>query len=141
MKGLQYIYPNRSFTLKELEHFMREHWDIAKYNDFVIGKPTSLSVGEAIILPAAKRHVVLVQPRTAGTLFNRRNKIIISVTENQGGFEESLTSSLLIAGQVGGVLGLEKSMSVDQERRGPAEKMLLMYTAYLRELLDKEGYL
>ena len=27
MKGLQYIYPNRSFTLKELEHFMREHWD------------------------------------------------------------------------------------------------------------------
>ena len=40
-----------------------------------------------------------------------------------------------------GIVGLGASMSVDKERRGPAEEVLLHYTAYLRELLEKEGLL
>lgn len=142
MKGIQYLFPNRVFTLEELERFMHEHWDTAKYNGFIIGKPTRLSAGQAIVLPATRRHVVLVQPRTAGTLFNKRNKIILSVTEDEEGAAQSLASSPLIAdGPMSGIVGLGASMSVDKERRGPAEEVLLHYTAYLRELLEKEGLL
>ena len=64
MKGLQYIYPNRSFTLDELEEFMKTHWDTVNHNNFKVGKPTSLSAGQAIILPATARHVILTGPHS-----------------------------------------------------------------------------
>ena len=55
MIGRQVIVINKTFTLQELEQFMQENWDKEQYNDFGIGKPTSLSVDEYILLPATQR--------------------------------------------------------------------------------------
>ena len=141
MKGLQYIYPNRSFTLDELEEFRKTHWDTVNYNNFKVGKPTSLSAGQAIILPATARHVILIGPHSAGKLFNKKDKIILSVTENQKGFEESFISSLVTNNAITGVWSIQKTMSIHKERTGPAEEALLRYAEHLRTLLKKEGYL
>ena len=141
MKGLQYLYPNRSFTLDELAEFMKIHWDTLNYNNFIVGKPTSLAAGQAIILPATARHVVLVVPHLAGELFNRKDKIILSVTENQEGFEENLISSLVTNNAFTGIWSIQKTMSIHKERKGPAEESLLRYTEHLRTLLKSEGCL
>ena len=63
MIGRQVIVINKTFTLQELEQFMQENWDKEQYNDFGIGKPTSLSVDEYILLPATQRYLVIVYPK------------------------------------------------------------------------------
>ena len=81
MIGRQVIKTNRAFTLEELEQFMQEHWDKEQYNSFIIGRPTAASVEEYILLPATERFMVIVYARKAGGLFNKENKVILSVCD------------------------------------------------------------
>ena len=68
MIGRQVIPINKPITLQELEQIMQEHWDKEQYGKFKIGKPTSASLEEYILLPATPRFLIIVYPRKAGGL-------------------------------------------------------------------------
>lgn len=50
MIGRRVIETNRAFTLGELNAFMSERWDTAKYNGFTVGRPTAASVEQYLSL-------------------------------------------------------------------------------------------
>ena len=81
MIGRQVIKTNRAFTLEELEQFMQENWDKEQYNHFVIGRPTAASIEKYILLPATSRFMVIAYSRKAGGLFNKDNKVVLTVCD------------------------------------------------------------
>ncbi len=141
MIGRQVIKTTRKFTLEELEQFMREHWDIEEYNDFFIGKPTSASIENYILLPATKRFMVAVYPRSAGWLFSKENKVILIVCDTPSGAIERLSTSIRSKDILFGSWKIGTILSSEKERKGPAEEVLQKYAAYLRELLKNAGYM
>lgn len=141
MTGRQVIKTNRAFTLKELEQFMHEHWDKEQYNDFIIGRPTSASIEEYILLPATGRFMVIVYSRKAGGLFNKEDKVILSVCNTPEGVKQNFAASIHSHNIFFGAWKISTTMSMEKERKGPAEEALQKYTAYMRELLSNAGYL
>ena len=140
MIGRQVIATKEAFTLKELEQFMQQHWDKNEYNDFFIGKPTAASIEEYILLPATERFMVIVYARKAGGLFNRENKVVLSVCDSPLGVRDRLLSSVPTHNVFFGAWKIGKSMSTEKERKGPAEDALQKYAAYMKQLLDSAGY-
>ena len=140
MIGRQVIKTNRAFTLEELEQFMQEHWDKEQYNHFLMGRPTAASVEEYILLPATGRFMVIVFSRKAGGLFSRDNKVVLSVCNTPEGAKQDLFRSIPSHNIFFGKWKISTTMSMEAERKGPAEEVLQKYTAYLAELLKAAGY-
>ncbi len=141
MKGRQVIETNRAFTLEELEQFMRRHWDTEQYNGFLIDRPTPASIERYILLPATERFMVIAYARAAGRLFSKKNKVILSVCDTPSGVFERLVSSIPSGNMFYNIWSISKSMSIEKERTGPAEDVLLKYAAYMRALLAENGYI
>lgn len=135
MIGRQVIEINQAFTLQELERFMRQYWDAEQYNDFFIGRPTKASIEEYILLPTTKRFMVIVYPRAAGGLFNKKNKVILSVCDTPAGIVNRLWSSIPSRNLFYNIWSISESMSIEKERKGPAEDVLQKYASHMRELL------
>ena len=140
MIGRQVIKTNRAFTLEELEQFMQEHWDKEQYNHFVIGRPTAVSVEKYILLPATTRFMVIAYARKAGGLFNKENKVILSVCDTPKGVEQDIFRSIHSHNVFFGAWKIAKTMSMEEERKGPAEEILQKYAEYMKQLLDSAGY-
>ena len=140
MIGRQVIKTNRAFTLKELEQFMQEHWDKTQYNQFAIGRPTAASIEEYILLPATDRFMVIAYPRKAGGLFNKDNKVILTVCNTPAGAEQEIYRSIHSHNVFFGVWKISTTMSMEEERKGPAEEILQKYTAHMNDLLKAAGY-
>lgn len=140
MIGRQVIKTNRAFTLEELEQFMQEHWDKEQYNYFAIGRPTAASVEQYILLPATERFMVIAYARKAGGLFNKDNKVILSVCDTPKGAEMEIFRSIHSHNVFFGAWKIKTTMSMEEERKGPAEEALQKYTAYMKQLLDSAGY-
>ncbi|MCR5576681.1 MAG: hypothetical protein K6F56_06695 [Oscillospiraceae bacterium] len=141
MIGRQVITVNRAFTLQELEQFMQENWDKEQYNSFKLGKPTSASVGEYILLPATRRYLVIVYPKAAGGLFSRENKIVLSVADTPTGAEEAFIEYFPQEGPFTRLWQTSMVLDAEMERRGPAEGALLEYTEHMKSILSKNGLL
>lgn len=141
MIGRQVIEINEYMTLEELEQFMQTNWDKERYSDFTVGKPTSASIEEYILLPATPRFLIIVYTRAAGGLFSKSNKVILSTADTPQGAKQAFleyvptNAPIFKLWQTGSVLSSEK------ERRGPAEEALQMYTAHMRDILGKKGLL
>ena len=133
MIGRQTIKTNRAFTLGELEQFMQEAWDKSRYNDFSIGRPTPASIEEYILLPATYRFMVIV--------YARKNKVILAVCDTKEGVKQDLARSIPSDNVLFGIWKVDRVMSMEKERKGPAEEALQAYAAYMRELLRSAGYL
>ncbi len=140
MIGRQVIKTNRAFTLEELEQFMQEHWDKEQYNSFIIGRPTAASVEEYILLPATERFMVIVYARKAGGLFNKENKVILSVCDTPKGVKQDIARAIHSHNVFFGAWKIKTTMSMEEERKGPAEEALQKYAAYMKQLLDSTGY-
>lgn len=140
MIGRQVIKTNRAFTLEELEQFMQEHWDKEEYNRFIIGRPTAASVEKYILLPATGRFMVIVFPRKAGGLFSKDNKVVLSVCDTPEGAKQDLIRSIPSHNAFFGAWKVSATMSMEDERKGPAEEALQKYTEYLKGLLETAGY-
>lgn len=141
MIGRQVINTNQAFTLEELEQFMQEHWDKEQYNHFIIGRPTAASVEKYILLPATERFMVIAFPRKAGGLFNKENKVVFSVCDTPKGAEQDILRSIHSHNAFFGAWKIDATMSMEDERKGPAEEILQKYAAYMRDLLGAAGYL
>lgn len=141
MIGRQVIKTNRAFTLEELEQFMQGGWDKEKYNDFVIGRPTAASIEQYILLPATERFMVIVYSRRAGGLFNKNNKVILSVCNTPKGAEMDIFRSVHSHNVFFGAWKVGTTMSMEDERKGAAEEALQKYTAHMIELLSAGGYI
>ena len=141
MIGRQVIKTTRAFTLEELEQFMKEHWDGELYNTFLVGRPTAASLERYVMLPATSRFLVIVYSRKAGGLFNRHNKVVLSVCNTPKGAEQDILRSVHSHNAVFGAWKIHTTMSMEEERKGPAEEILQEYTAYMRRLLDDAGFL
>ncbi len=140
MIGRQVIETNRAFTLQDLEQFMRRHWDTEQFNDFFIGRPTPASIEEYILLPATRRFMVIVYARKAGGLFSRKNKVILSVCDTPEGVGDRLWSSIPSRSISYGIWSIGETMSIEKERKGPAEEVLQKYAAHMRDLLGANGF-
>ncbi len=141
MTGREVILTNRSFTTEELFRFMEEHWDKEKYNDFVVGSPTDMSAGLYVMLPATTKHLVIVYSREKG-LFSKEKKVVLSVAQTTAGAMESLARSIPTGGNVfAGALKIGSVISQEEDRKGPAQQALLIYTDYMKKLLGEAGYL
>lgn len=140
MIGRQVIKTNRAFTLEELEQFMREHWDTEKYNDFFIGRPTPGSIERYILLPATRHFMVIAYSRKAGGLFNKQDKVILTVCNTPEGVLLEIGKTLRTRSILYASWQISSSMSTEKERKGPAEDVLLAYTAHMNELLTAAGY-
>lgn len=139
--GRQVIKTNRAFTLEELEQFMQEHWDKAKYNDFALGRPTSASIEEYIMLPATYRFMVIAYARKGGGLFSKDSKVVLSVCNTPEGVKQGFAASIPSDNVLFGIWKIGTTVSMEKERKGPAEEVLHRYAAYMRELLGAAGYL
>ncbi|MDY3052828.1 MAG: hypothetical protein SOR89_06640 [Ndongobacter sp.] len=140
MIGRQIIITNRAFTLQELHRFMKERWDTEQYNDFIVGRPTPASIEEYILLPATQRYMVIAYSRAAGGLFSRNDRVILSVAHTPDGVKQWMTTSIPSHNMFFGAWKMSKTMSMEKERKGPAEEALQKYTAYMRGLLEAAGY-
>ena len=141
MTGREVILTNRSFTPEELYQFMEEHWDKEKYNDFALGSPTDMSVGTYVLLPATNKHLVIVYSKDKGFL-NKEKKVVLSVAMTTAGAMESLARSIPTGGNVfAGALKIGSTLSQEEDRTGPAQQALLIYTDYMKKLLGEAGYL
>ena len=141
MIGRQVIKINRTFTLEELEQFMNGRWKRSEYNDFVIGRPTAASVEKYILLPATEHFMVIVFPRKAGGLFSRDNKVVLSVCDTPKGAEMEIFRAVHSHNVFFGAWKINKTLSMEEERKGPAEEALRKYTGHMQELLRAAGYL
>ena len=140
MIGRQVIKTNRAFTLEELEQFMLSNWDTVQYNDFIIGRPTAASIEKYILLPATTRFMVIAYSRKAGGLFNKDNKVILAVCDTSKGAEQDILRSIHSHNAFFGAWKIKTTMSMEEERKGPAEEILQKYAAYMKQLLDSAGY-
>ncbi len=140
MIGRQVIKTNRAFTLEELEHFMQENWDKEQYNHFIVGRPTAASVEKYILLPATTRFMVIVYSRKAGGLFNKDNKVVLAVCDTPKGAEQDIFRSIPSHNAFFGAWKVGTTMSMEEERKGPAEEILQKYAAYMKLLLENAGY-
>ena len=140
MIGRQVIKTNRAFSLEELEQFMQEHWDKEQYNHFVIGRPTAASIEKYILLPATARFMVIAYPRKAGGLFKKDNKVILAVCDTPKGAEQDIFRSIHSHNVFFGAWKIKTTMSMEEERKGPAEEILQKYAEYMKQLLDSAGY-
>ncbi len=141
MIGRQVILTNKAFTLRELEQFMQEHWDKEQYGNFMIGRPTKASVEEYILLPATQRFLVIVYPRAKGGLFNKDNKVILSTADTPAGAQIAIAEYFPTRGPLTKILQTGSVLSAEKERKGPAEEILQAYTAHMRDILQKSGFL
>ena len=140
MIGRQVIKTNRAFTLEELAQFMEEQWDKNRYCDFRIGKPTAASVEKYILLPATERFMVIVFPRKAGGLFSRDNKVVLSVCDTPEGVKLDFARSIKSHNAFFGAWKIGTTLSMEDERKGPAEEILQKYAGYLNRLLQEAGF-
>lgn len=141
MVGRQVIEVNRGFSLDELLQFMNENWDTETHCKFIKGRPTAVSIEEYILLPATPNYMVFVYPRKAGSLFNKKNKVILSVCDTPEGVKTEIIESIPSSNVFFGALQIGLVASKEKERKGPAEEILQYYTEYMKELLEKAGYL
>ena len=141
MTGRQVILTNKAFTLDELYKFMDESWNKEEYNEFTLGSPYNPNVKKYIILPATDRFLVFLYPRAAGGLFSKTDKIVLCTANSPEGMREALLRSVPTRSVILGAVKMGKTMSMENERKGPAEEVLQKYTAYLKSLLEKAGYL
>lgn len=140
MIGRQVIETNRAFTLEELKQFMEENWDTERYNTFFVGKPTPASIENYIILPATERFVVAAYARKAGSFFSKKNKVILIVCDSPVGVGDRLKSSFHTSNIFHNIGATSVTMSIEKERKGPAEETLQGYSEYMRMLLCEAGY-
>ena len=140
MIGRQVIKTKRAFTLEELEQFMQERWDKEQYNHFIIGRPTAASIEKYILLPATARFMVIVYSRKAGGLFNKDNKVILAVCDTPKGAEQDIFRSIHSHNVFFGLWKIKTTMSMEEERKGPAEEILQKYASHMRQLLNDAGY-
>lgn len=141
MIGRQVITINKAFTLEELEQFMQENWDKEQYGNFRIGSPTSMSLGEYILLPATRRFLVIVYPKAAGGLFSKENKVVLTVADTPAGAEQAFLEYYPSKGPLTKILQTSSVLNSEKERKGPAEDALQAYTAHMKEILEKNGLL
>ncbi len=120
---------------------MKEQWKKKKYNDFVVGSPTDMSARLYVMLPATTKHLVIVYSREKG-LFSKEKKVVLSVAQTTAGAMESLARSIPTGGNVfAGALKIGSVISQEEDRKGPAQQALLIYTDYMKKLLGEAGYL
>ena len=84
--------------------------------------------------------MVIVYARKAGGLFNKENKVILSVCDTPKGVKQDIARAIHSHNVFFGAWKIKTTMSMEEERKGPAEEALQKYAAYMKQLLDSTGY-
>ena len=139
MIGRQVIEVKEPMTLQELAEFMEANWDKETYGDFTVGRPTSISIEEYILLPATYRFLIIVYPRAAGGLFSKTNKVILSTADTPESAKMAVAEYMPSGNAILKLWQTSSVLSSEKERKGPAEEALQLYTAHMKEILRKNG--
>ena len=141
MVGRQVLVVNKGFERDELFDYFCKNWNAEEFPVPVIEKPTAGSLAEYIVLPASDRFLVIIYPKKAGGLFNKKNKVVLSVCDAPAGIRDRIVSSIPGRSSVFAAFKIATVMSQEDERKGPAEDSLLKYTEYIKGMLAKDGLL
>ena len=127
MKGRQVIATEKSWGFDELLRFLRDRWD-----ESVSVLPKEFNsrpiIGRYIVLPGTPKFCIMVYPNKKGVV------LMTYPTDDEHKVGLADTASGLFRPNIGGAL---RSRAREKERVGPAEDVLLMYTEYVRGLLEK----
>ena len=141
MVGRRVILTNRAFTHEELLQFMQERWDTAEYNQIITDPAVSMYTGRYVVLPATTRYCIIVYSRAAGGLFNKEDKVVLTIAKTPAGAGEMMMRSIPTQNAIFGIAKIADTMSEKKEREGPTEEILQKYTDYMETLLREAGYL
>ena len=119
---------------------MERKWDKEAYCDFVYERPTAASIEKYICMPATRRFMVIAYSRKSGFL-SKKAKVVLSVADNLDGFKERVSAGLPVHNVFYLGYTISKNMSIEKERKGPAQDTLLKYTEHMKEILTEEGLL
>ena len=87
------------------------------------------------------RFMVIIYPRMAKGLFSKENKVILSVCETPVGVIQRMSTIIPTHNMLTDIWQVSKTMSLEQERKGPAEEILQKYATHMRQLLNSAGFL
>lgn len=141
MTGRQVLITNKGFERDELFNYLTKNWNTEDFPLPVIEKPTPGSIAEYIVLPASYRFLVIIYPKKAGGLFNKKNKVVLSVCDSPAAIREKIVSSVPSKSIIFGAFKIDSVMSQENERKGPAEESLIKYTEYIKDMLKSDGLL
>ena len=85
--------------------------------------------------------MVIAYSRKAGGLFSKENKVILSVCNAPDSLVEWFSTAVPSHNIFFGIWKISTTMSIEKERKGPAEEVLQKYTAHMKQLLGEAGYL
>lgn len=131
MTGREVIKINQALELDDLRQIMERRWDTAEYGEFKQGKPTPVAIGEYIMLPATEHYMVIA--------YTRKNKVVLTVCDNKNAIGDRIFTSVPTGNIFFGIEKISKTLSLEKERKGPAQDVLVGYTKYMTDILEREG--
>ena len=133
IKGREVIDVNFTWTLDEMEQFMKENWDTTEQPEFTRGKPQPMSIEEFLMLPATPNMLVIAYPR--------KNKVIFSVAQNKEGAKTLALTAIPSHNTIYNIAKSAATLSLTKEMKGPAAEICALYAEYMKELLQEKGLL
>lgn len=80
----------RAFTHDELLQFMTERWNTEEYSSFITDPSLKRYTDFYVLLPATERYMIIVYSIAAMRLFNRKDKVVISILNTPAGAREMM---------------------------------------------------
>jgi len=144
MKGRQTIIINRSMTPEDILHFMESNWDRENMSEFSTTKKSNGEL-EYIVLPATENWDIIIYPKAAGGLFNKDNKIVMTVARSFHAIDPSkvdYTKYFRVSKDTfDKIKDSKKAIDLNAEMMGPCEDALQEYKGFMLRLLEEKGYL
>lgn len=135
MIGREVIETEKEYDASSLYNLFCKHWDYEKYGSFEMGNPSLVPVEEYVCIPATDHFMIIVYGRKSGWFFSKKNKVILTVCENEKGQAERF-NTIDFSGRNP---RYDITSMLEEERIGPAQDKLIDYTLYVADILYEDG--
>lgn len=98
-----------------------------------IGRPTPASMEEYLLIPATEHYTVAAIVRKP-SFFSRSPRLVLFICDTPEGVKAQAAASAKARSVYGGYKQIKKTLSLKEERKGPAENALLAVTDCMREI-------
>lgn len=136
MIGRQVIKLRNYYTLAELKAKV-DAFGAPETEECTIGRPTGVSVEEYLLIPATEHYMVAAIMRRPG-LFSRTDRLVLFVCDTVAGALNHAATSVRTKSILLGYKQIKLTLSLEEERKGPAEATLLAVADCMREIFKDE---
>ena len=136
MTGRQVLKLKNYYTLSELKE-KAEAFGAPETEGCTVGRPTPAALEEYLLIPATEHYFVGAIMRRPG-LFSRSNRLVLFVADTASGALNHAATSVRSKSILLGITQIKLTMSLEEERKGPAEATLLAVTDCMKEIFKDE---